>query len=358
MVTRSWELVYGRQPVSRDTFLFLVALVLHLPLFMMEVKAPLKGNVRNPLIVIQMREAAIDRVVAQGMVVPPPVLGKVTKTIDLSHLIKPPVSLPTPTGTTSPKLPDINRILAPAIPAPLVAGGVTPLQVNSDSKPLSTSGVNIEKIIDRGQFLVAKNTIGSIETGGGHSISVDKTQTIVVPSGASPRGELGLVAPSVKSGKILLAPPPSSEPALPTSGLKKDTHAGAPITFAETNKNKDVLDFPAIQAKPRDLTKEQRLKELFPVRGELKDRGIDYQEIPEYPEWARKKGIEASVQFQFWVTPDGRVKENINLIRTSGYPELDELAQAALSRWVFKKLPSKKGNIVEEGSIEFRFSLK
>jgi TonB family protein len=90
----------------------------------------------------------------------------------------------------------------------------------------------------------------------------------------------------------------------------------------------------------------------------LKDRGIAYQEIPEYPEWARKKGIESSVRFRFWVTPDGRVKETIQLVRGSGYPELDELAKSALQRWVFHKLPQAKGNVVEQGDIEFRFSVK
>lgn len=358
MVTQTWDLLYGRQPLSRDAVLFVVALALHLPLFLMEVKAPLKpGDNKNPLVVIEMREAAISRVMAQGMGMPSPLPTKLATTIDLSHLIKTQAALPPPTMVPINQPVSINRIQAPVIPPALIESKNLALPSKGTVGSLTPNVSPLEKIIDKGQFLVAQNTIGSIDEGS-HSISVGKTHAIVVPTGAVPRGEVGIAEPSTRSGKILLASPPLVEPAVPVTTLKKDAHVGAPIAFADEPENKEISEFAVIKAKPRDLSKEQIQKELFPVQGELKDRGIAYQEIPEYPEWAQKKGIESSVRFRFWVTPDGRVKENIQLVRGSGYPELDELAKSALQRWVFHKLPQAKGNVVEQGDIEFRFSVK
>ena len=78
----------------------------------------------------------------------------------------------------------------------------------------------------------------------------------------------------------------------------------------------------------------------------------------EFPEWARKRGIEATVRLRFSVTPDGRVKENIDTVLGSGYSELDKLARSALLKWVFEPLAADKGNEVQDGEIEFKFSIK
>jgi TonB family protein len=110
--------------------------------------------------------------------------------------------------------------------------------------------------------------------------------------------------------------------------------------------------------KPRELTPEQRQKELFPIRGALLGRGVLKSEQPEVPEWFRKKGIEATVRLRFSVTPDGRVKENIDTAVGSGYAELDSLAKSALLKWVFEPLDPAKGNEVQDGVIEFKFSIK
>jgi TonB family protein len=100
----------------------------------------------------------------------------------------------------------------------------------------------------------------------------------------------------------------------------------------------------------------KKKKEMFQLTGELKDRARTHQEVPLYPAWAEQKGIEAAVVLQFSVEPEGIVKDAIVVVRTSGYPELDELAKKALRKWKFVALPDGE-NRVEVGTITFNYTL-
>lgn len=93
------------------------------------------------------------------------------------------------------------------------------------------------------------------------------------------------------------------------------------------------------------------------ITGPLSSRGIVAKYLPPYPEWAEKKGVSAVVQIRFWVTPDGKVKRNAFIERTSGSGSWDNSAKKALQRWRFSPLPS---NVVQEtqwGVITIRFVL-
>ncbi len=97
---------------------------------------------------------------------------------------------------------------------------------------------------------------------------------------------------------------------------------------------------------------------MFQITGALANRKVVNRVIPEYPEWAREKGVEASVAIQFTVAPEGRVKEDtIFVARTSGYPALDELAINALKKWVFVPLPLDQYRD-EVGTITMSFSVQ
>lgn len=65
------------------------------------------------------------------------------------------------------------------------------------------------------------------------------------------------------------------------------------------------------------------------------------QEVkPQYPMGARKAGIEGNSQLKIQVLPDGSVGE-IQLVKSTGDPSLDEAAQKAVKQWKFK--PGRSG---------------
>lgn len=90
--------------------------------------------------------------------------------------------------------------------------------------------------------------------------------------------------------------------------------------------------------------------------GPVADRPLISYGMPEYPEWAKRDGVEAAVNLYFIVLPDGRIKENILVQKTSGFSEFDERAVSALRNWRFE--PLKGGATGEQwGSITFNFRL-
>lgn len=56
---------------------------------------------------------------------------------------------------------------------------------------------------------------------------------------------------------------------------------------------------------------------------------------PQYPMGARKAGIEGTSQLKIQVLPDGSVGE-IQVVKSTGDPSLDEVAQKAVKQWKFK----------------------
>jgi len=74
-----------------------------------------------------------------------------------------------------------------------------------------------------------------------------------------------------------------------------------------------------------------------------------------YPEWAQRELVEGSVRLYFIVLPDGRVKENILVEKTSGTKDFDDNATRALLRWRFE--PISEGVGEQWGSITFEFRL-
>jgi len=104
--------------------------------------------------------------------------------------------------------------------------------------------------------------------------------------------------------------------------------------------------------------REQRGRVIFEIRGPLSGRAILYKDIPSYPEWAEKEGIEAGVSVHFVVLSNGKVKDNIYVVRTSGYPVLDKLVMEALRNWEFACLQGDLYGKEEWGVLTFYFSLE
>ncbi len=78
---------------------------------------------------------------------------------------------------------------------------------------------------------------------------------------------------------------------------------------------------------------------------------------PEYPDAARERGLEGRVILRGTVYKDGRVGD-IQILKSSGYPELDRKAMEAFQQFVF--IPGKvNGNPVNVNVVvPFNFRLK
>ena len=96
-------------------------------------------------------------------------------------------------------------------------------------------------------------------------------------------------------------------------------------------------------------------KSPFEITGPLSGRKILYLQLPPYPDWAREKGLIATVSLRFYVFHTGVVKNNITVSRSSGYQKLDDAALKALSEWRFEPLPSSQYGQEQWGLITFKF---
>jgi TonB family protein len=90
------------------------------------------------------------------------------------------------------------------------------------------------------------------------------------------------------------------------------------------------------------------------ITGQIQNRKILRKVVPEYPARALREGWEGTVQVKFWVDPSGRVKPSVILIRSSGYPVLDQAAMRAIRSWRFAPIP---GNEDQWGVLTVRFQL-
>lgn len=361
MTVSHWDAVYGRPSISKDAVLLGVAAALHLPLLLLQFKAPLKMEKKSdPLYVIQMREEAIARVLAQGVRLPTSGPGRPQPKVDLSNIARLRPAIPAPSVSAT----NLSQLSNPGASTGLKLGG-SPAGPKIATVPdlvglAGGPGTGQPLVSDKGAFRVAPNTIQSLAAGPGKiSGAPGSAQTIQVPTGPTASAETGLGGGGIKTSKILAPAVANLQPVGMGAPVLKDKgeRAGKILAPAPIDLGPDE-NVPVAPAQPRDLTPEQRQKELFPIRGALRGRQVIYSEQPEVPEWFRKKGIEATVRLGFSVTPDGRVKENINTLVGSGFSELDRLARNALAKWRFEELDPAKGNEVQDGMIEFKFSIK
>jgi TonB family protein len=95
----------------------------------------------------------------------------------------------------------------------------------------------------------------------------------------------------------------------------------------------------------------------FEIGGPVGDRKIIHRRLPEYPVWAEEKGISAMVRIYFTVRPDGTIRANLRIERSSGYTELDQLAKEALMNWKFSPTSARSTDNEAWGVITFKFTL-
>ncbi|MBU0567451.1 hypothetical protein KJ693_10760 [bacterium] len=80
-----------------------------------------------------------------------------------------------------------------------------------------------------------------------------------------------------------------------------------------------------------------------------------YWQPPNVPQGVEEKGISLTGELKFWVFSDGSVDPNIQIKKTSGYPEVDELFSDALKRGRCSPIKEEKK---EWGILSFKIELK
>jgi TonB family protein len=92
------------------------------------------------------------------------------------------------------------------------------------------------------------------------------------------------------------------------------------------------------------------------IEGPAAERLVVASKLPQYPDWARRQAVEAVVTLNFFVLPDGRVREDVQVLKTGGFTDFDERAVAALRQWRFAALAGGDAS-GQWGTITFRFRL-
>jgi len=147
----------------------------------------------------------------------------------------------------------------------------------------------------------------------------------------------------------------SSAPSAPPTEL---TRAVAPATASAPALSKlaerPVAAQPAVVARTSSDVRE--ILSGITLSGQVADRALVSYRAPDFPEWAKTEGVEGSVRVYFEVLPDGRVKKNALVDRTSGFRDFDQNALLALLDWRFE--PLEKGAVGEQsGSITVNYRL-
>jgi TonB family protein len=93
------------------------------------------------------------------------------------------------------------------------------------------------------------------------------------------------------------------------------------------------------------------------LMGPIADRPIVHMVKPDYPEWAKREAVEASVTLRFVVRPDGRVRESVMVEKTAGFQDFDENARGAIRTWRFQALGAGESGD-QWGIITFRYRLR
>jgi TonB family protein len=147
----------------------------------------------------------------------------------------------------------------------------------------------------------------------------------------------------------------SGTPTAAPSELRRDRTLSRTPTLATVKPTTNIRRTAIVPA-DADLTVRRTLAGAA-LAGPAADRPIRSYIMPEYPEWAKSEGVEGSVTLGFVVMPDGRVKANVMVHRTSGYEDFDRRAQEALRLWRFEALSS--GSAQEQwGTITMHFRLR
>jgi len=180
-----------------------------------------------------------------------------------------------------------------------------------------------------------------------------------------PKKISSLSTPAATSRSQLAGVDTQQKPRRPMDLTRQGTPTKTPVQLKRSPVNVQkasisMATIPDIEVKPAmmketDSTAQRDIAGAL-LTGPVADRPLLNLRKPDYPEWAKDEGVEGSVTIYFVVLPDGRIKENIMLQKTSGFSDFDDNAVNALRQWRFE--PLKGGATGEQwGTITFHYRL-
>ena len=147
------------------------------------------------------------------------------------------------------------------------------------------------------------------------------------------------------------APAPAVKDTTRVDLVRQDKMLNKPSKPRNLNRNvplptslpKAAIVQPTVAVAPRpnldDPGSVRQVLEGATLAGPVADRPIVQYRPPDYPEWAKQEAVEGSVRLHFTVLPDGQVKRNVLVEKTSGFEDFDQNAKLALLDWEFEPLP-------------------
>lgn len=124
--------------------------------------------------------------------------------------------------------------------------------------------------------------------------------------------------------------------------------------------NLETTEFKKVSPGRRDrkgLDHEIGKDDTMLISGPVTRRKLIRKVFPKYPVWAEEKGVEGEVDLKFWVSPEGMVS-SVELIKTSGYPDLDSRAMEALKKYLFSPLGKDEEQKDQWGTITIKYTLR
>ncbi|HSG27054.1 MAG TPA: energy transducer TonB [Candidatus Krumholzibacterium sp.] len=175
-----------------------------------------------------------------------------------------------------------------------------------------------------------------------------------------------LAASSISNRPALAAVPDRTDNSSGQVALERNERpVASPVNLARSDKRTPTAQvmlstIPEKTIKPATVARAdstaRRMIDGMSLVGPVADRSLVGYGMPGYPDWAKVEGIEGSVDLYFIVLPNGSVKENILVQRTSGFEDFDKNAIDALLAWKFE--PLEGGRTGEQwGAITFDYRL-
>jgi protein TonB len=118
----------------------------------------------------------------------------------------------------------------------------------------------------------------------------------------------------------------------------------------------DTIPIPEVEV-PVEAVSEAALSVAPTEAVESTELAVSNRIAPAYPAISRRQGEEGVVSFRVLVDEKGRPLE-VNVLRSSGFPRLDDAARQAIKRWSFVP-PTRGGQAVRSWSrVQVRFQLE
>jgi TonB family protein len=142
------------------------------------------------------------------------------------------------------------------------------------------------------------------------------------PTGRGFRSLIGIYLPSARAAYTgpTVPEPGIATPVLPSVNLLPSaarTRTNLPLVIPKGNINRSLSGEAA-----------------FKLSGPGAKRKIISAPLPDYPKWAKERGVEAYLELKMWIDSSGSVQD-VSILKSSGYPDLDRIGAETISRWRF-----------------------